>query len=50
MRSYTSHHRHRPNWVEPLRVIYDYELVLFSEGRCVVEIEGKSYRLSLIHI
>jgi len=44
MRSYTSHHRHRPNWVEPLRVIYDYELVLFSEGRCVVEIEGKSYR------
>lgn len=43
MRSYTDHKRHRANWIEPLRVIYDYELVLFSEGQFIVEIEGRAY-------
>jgi len=46
MRSYTDHFRNRPNWVEPLRVIYDYELVLFSEGNYVIEISGKAYHCS----
>ena len=32
-----------PDWVEPLRVLYDHELVLFSEGRFVVEIGDTSY-------
>ena len=30
-------------WTEPLRVIYDHELVLFSSGSFAVEIEGKRY-------
>jgi AraC-like DNA-binding protein/mannose-6-phosphate isomerase-like protein (cupin superfamily) len=43
MRSYTSHFRHRPNWIEPLRVIYDHQLLLVSEGHVIVEIEGRKY-------
>jgi AraC-like DNA-binding protein len=43
MRSYSYHHRHHANWIEPMRVIYDYELVLFSEGSFIVEIEGQAY-------
>jgi len=40
---YTAHGEILPNWTEPLRVIYDHELVLFSKGRFVVEIENKPY-------
>lgn len=40
---HTGHCSTPPNWVEPLRVIYDHELVLFSEGCYLVEIEGKEY-------
>ena len=29
-----------PNWTEPLRVIYDHELVLFSKGEFMLEIDG----------
>ena len=43
MPSYTAHGEFPPNWTEPLRVIYDHELVLFSKGRFVVEIENKPY-------
>ncbi|OGV77846.1 MAG: hypothetical protein A3K19_18650 [Lentisphaerae bacterium RIFOXYB12_FULL_65_16] len=32
-------------WVEPLRVIYDHELVLVSEGEFLIEIEGERFRL-----
>jgi AraC-like DNA-binding protein len=39
----TSHGRNRPGWIEPLRVIYDHELVLFREGRYVVEIAGAEF-------
>ncbi|MDD5705699.1 MAG: AraC family transcriptional regulator [Kiritimatiellae bacterium] len=42
-RSYTLHEEHAPNWTEPLRVIYDHELVLFSKGTFRVEIEGELY-------
>ncbi|MBD3240334.1 MAG: helix-turn-helix domain-containing protein [Chitinivibrionales bacterium] len=31
-------------WVEPLRVIYDHQLVLFEGGDFVVELEGKAYQ------
>lgn len=41
--SYTAHSEVQPNWTEPLRVIYDYELVLFSKGRFVVEIADQTY-------
>ncbi len=30
-------------WVEPLRVIYDHEIILTSEGGMVTEALGKSY-------
>ena len=40
---YTHHEVTRPGWVEPLRVIYDHELVIFKEGEYVVEIEGEEY-------
>jgi len=30
-------------WVEPLRTIYDHELVLFSEGEFTVEVDGRDY-------
>jgi AraC-like DNA-binding protein len=42
-KSYTSHGLHTRTWTEPLRVIYDHELVLFSQGCCRVEIEGREY-------
>ena len=32
---------HPESWVEPMRVIYDHELVLFEEGDFVVEIDGE---------
>jgi len=32
-----------PNWTEPLRVIYDHELVLFSKGQFRVELNGRRY-------
>lgn len=38
------HARHPNGWIEPLRVIYDHELVLVSRGRVLVEIEGKEYQ------
>lgn len=41
--SYTSHGRSAPGWVEPLRVIYDHELVLMTEGEFVFEIGRKKY-------
>lgn len=31
------------DWVEPSRVIYDHELVVFSKGNYIVEIEGIEY-------
>jgi len=34
---------HSSRWIEPLRVIYDHELVLFTKGRFRVEILGKNY-------
>lgn len=34
---------HPGGWVEPMRVIYDHELVLFEEGAFVVEIEGERF-------
>jgi AraC-like DNA-binding protein len=43
MPSYTAHGEAPSNWTEPLRVIYNHELVLFSKGRFVVEIENKPY-------
>lgn len=42
-KSYTSHLSHAPTWMEPLRVIYDHQLVLFSQGSFRVEIEGEEY-------
>jgi AraC-like DNA-binding protein len=41
--TYTGHYRQRPNWIEPMRVIYDHQLVLFSEGRFIVEVDGRPY-------
>lgn len=41
--TYTSHALHPPRWTEPSRVIYDHQLVLFSQGRFRVEIEGKEF-------
>ncbi|OGV71780.1 MAG: hypothetical protein A3K19_06755 [Lentisphaerae bacterium RIFOXYB12_FULL_65_16] len=32
-----------PSWIEPLRVIYDHELVLFSKGQFRVEVAGREY-------
>jgi AraC-like DNA-binding protein len=32
-----------PDWIEPLRVIYDHELVLFRGGDFIVEIDGRTY-------
>lgn len=42
-KSYTESATHGPTWTEPLRVIYDHELVLFSEGCCRIEIENREY-------
>lgn len=42
-RTYTRHRVYPPKWTEPLRIIYDHELVLFSKGSFRVEIEGKEY-------
>jgi len=41
--AYTSRKEIQPGWTEPLRIIYDHELVLFSKGRFAVEIENKRY-------
>ena len=41
--SYTGRGIHRPGWLEPLRVIYDHQLVLVSEGTFRTEIEGQAY-------
>ncbi|MDD5706572.1 MAG: AraC family transcriptional regulator [Kiritimatiellae bacterium] len=40
---FSNHSEHAQSWTEPTRVIYDYELVLFSQGTMRVEVEGKSY-------
>lgn len=40
---YTGRRRHSSRWIEPLRVIYDHELVLFTKGRFRVEVSGKDY-------
>ncbi|HYG78296.1 MAG TPA: AraC family transcriptional regulator [Planctomycetota bacterium] len=45
-KTYTGHFRHRPNWIEPLRVIYDHQLLLISEGEFIVEVEGRRYPCS----
>jgi len=37
----TAHSNAPPNWTEPLRVIYDHELVLFSRGQFTMEIAGR---------
>ena len=42
-RLYTGRRLHSRRWIEPLRVIYDHELVLFTKGRFRVEISGKEY-------
>ena len=34
---------HPGGWIEPMRVIYDHELVLFEEGAFVVEIGGERF-------
>lgn len=41
--SHASHSLAHPNWIEPHRVIYDHELVLFAKGRFIVEIEDRRY-------
>jgi AraC-like DNA-binding protein len=41
--TYTGHWRQRPNWIEPMRVIYDHQLLLVSEGHFIVEVEGRRY-------
>jgi len=35
------HGWHEPGWIEPLRVIYDHELVIVSDGRVTMEIDNK---------
>lgn len=35
--------RTRAGWIEPLRVLYDHELVLFRSGTFVVELDGRTY-------
>jgi len=35
--------QHSPGWVEPLRVIYDHELVIIRQGKYVTEIDGERY-------
>lgn len=42
-RTYTNQGRTAPHWTEPLRMIYDHELVLFREGRFLVEIDGEAF-------
>jgi AraC-like DNA-binding protein len=41
--SHTAHGRVPPNWTEPLRVIYDHEIVLFAKGSFDVEVAGRRY-------
>lgn len=41
--SYTGQADTPTDWVEPLRVIYDHELVIFSKGSYIVEIDGVEY-------
>ena len=41
--TYTGHFRNRPNWIEPLRVIYDHQVLIISEGEFIVEVEGRRY-------
>jgi len=43
-RSYTDHAAAPLNWLEPLRVIYDHELVLFTGEDFVTEISGHKFR------
>lgn len=42
--NWCSHSSHPPHWGEPLRVIYDHELVLFRKSCFAVEIEGRQYQ------
>jgi AraC-like DNA-binding protein len=39
--TYTSQGRTTPHWTEPLRVIYDHELVLFWDASFLLEVEGE---------
>ncbi|MDD4872003.1 MAG: helix-turn-helix transcriptional regulator [Kiritimatiellae bacterium] len=41
--SYVSHLPAPQRWIEPLRVIYDHELVMFTHADFVTEITGKKY-------
>ena len=41
--TYTAQSRTTPHWTEPLRIIYDHELVLFREAEFLLEVEGRSY-------
>ncbi len=40
---YTAESVTTPHWTEPLRVIYDHELVLFREGDYLLEVSGERY-------
>ena len=33
----------KQGWVEPMRVIYDHELVVFAEGECIMEVAGRKF-------
>jgi len=41
--TYTFQGRTTPHWTEPLRMIYDHELVLFWEASFLLEVGGESY-------
>lgn len=37
------HGRSEPGWVEPLRRLYDHELVIVSEGFCQISVQNRSF-------
>jgi AraC-like DNA-binding protein len=41
--TFTSQGRTTPHWTEPLRLIYDHELVLFWDANFLLEAEGERY-------
>ena len=43
-RTYTNEADTSPGWTEPLRMVYDHELVLFMRGDYLVELEGEEIR------
>ena len=40
------HGKSHAGWIEPLRRIYDHELVMVTDGECIIEIKGKPMRLA----